>query len=268
MWGVAQAPSLYKDLVIVAAQAPDAFVVAYKRDSGELVWKSAGLGLLGYTTPVIVKLGGVEQVVMAGSCNPSGPEKGTVAGISLENGSILWKYDGWQNPIPIPFPTALPDNRLFVTGGYKAGSVMLQVTQQDGKFDVKEVFKLGMECGSQIQQPLLVGNYLYLNSNSNEREDGMMCLGLDGQVKWTTHAIQDGPMFGLGPLMLADGLIFNLDGNKGILHLIEPSPDGYKEIAQAKCLEGKEIWSPMALSDGKLLIRSQTEMKCLDVKNP
>ena len=268
MWGVAQAPSLYKDLVIVAAQAPDAFVVAYKRATGELAWKSPGLGLLGYTTPIIVKLGGVDQAVMAGSCNPSGPEKGTVAGISLENGTILWKYDGWQNPIPIPFPTQLPDDRLFITGGYKAGSAMLQVTQQDGKFAVKELFKTGFEVGSQIQQPLLFGNHLYLNSNSNEREDGMMCLTLDGQVKWETHNVPDAPMFGLGPLMLADNLIFNLDGNKGILHLIEPSPDGYKELAQAKFLDGKEIWSPMALSDGKLLVRSQSEMKCLDVVNP
>jgi hypothetical protein len=223
--------------------------------------------LLGYTTPVIVKLDGVDQVVMAGSCNPSGPEKGTVAGISLENGSLLWTYGGWQNPIPIPFPTPLPDNRLFITGGYNAGSAMLQITRQDGKFTVKELFKTDV-CGSQIQQPLPIGDFLYVNSNSNEREDGMMCLSLDGQVKWKTHGTEGAPMFGLGPLMLADGLILNLDGDKGVLHLIEPSPDGYKELAQAKFLDGKEIWSPMALAEGKLLIRSQTEMKCLDIKNP
>lgn len=268
MWGVAQAPSLYKDLVIVAPQAPDAFVVAYKKDTGDLVWKSPGLGLLGYTTPVIAKLAGVDQAVMAGSCSSSGPEtKGSVAGISLENGSILWTYAGWQNPIPIPFATQLPGDRLFITGGYNAGSAMLQITQQDGKFAVKELFKIDT-CGSQIHQPLLIGDYLYVNSNFYERQDGMMCLTLDGQVKWKTKGVEGLPEFGLGPLMFVDGLILNLDGDKGILHLIEPSPDGYKELAQAKLLGGKEIWSPMALSNGKLLIRSQSEMKCLDVVNP
>lgn len=268
MWGVSQAPSICKDLLIVAPQAPDAYVVAYKKATGELVWKSPGLGLVGYSTPVIAKLAGVEQVVMAGACNPGGPEKGTVAGISPGDGSILWRYENWQNPIPIPFPTALPNDRLFITGGYKGGSAMLQITNKDGKVEAKEVFKTDDSIGSQLQQPLLIGQCLYMNSNSNDREDGMQCVGLDGQVKWKTHGVSGLPSFGFGPLLCADNLIFNLDGDKGILHLIEPSPDGYKELAQAKLLDGKEIWSPMALVDGKLLIRSQSEMKCLDVKNP
>jgi hypothetical protein len=107
-----------------------------------------------------------------------------------------------------------------------------------------------------------------MNSNSNERKDGMLCLTLDGQVKWKTAESWSSTMFGLGNLILADNLILNLDGDKGILHLIEPSPDGYKELAQASIFGGKEIWAPMALSDGKLLLRNQQEMKCLDIKNP
>ncbi len=266
-WGVAQAPSLFKDLVIVAPQAPDAFVVGYKRDTGELVWKSPKLGLVGYSTPVIAKLGGVDQAVMVGACNKLGTVKGLVAGISLENGAILWQYEGWQCKIPIPYPTPLSDDRVFITGGYNAGSAMIEVKQQDGKFAVKELFKTDA-CASQIQQPLLLGDYFYMNSNSNEREDGMMCFTLDGQVKWKTHDVESAPTFERGPLLFADGMIFNLDGKKGVLYLIEPSPEGYKELAHAPLLGGKEIWAPMALSDGKLLVRSQSEMKCLDVKNP
>ena len=267
MWGVAQAPSVYKDLVIAAAQAPDAYVVAYDKATGELRWKSPGLGLPGYTTPVVATVAGIDQVIMAGSCSPSGPEKGTVAGISPIDGSLLWRYDNWQNPIPIPFPVLLPDNRVFITGGYNAGSAMIQLSQRDGQWTVKELLKTD-RCGSQIQQPVLLGECLYMNSNSNEREDGMLCLALDGQVKWKTHGTADLPTFGLGPLLAADGLIYNLDGDKGILHLIAPSPEGYLELAQAKMLDGKEIWAPMALSDGKLLLRSQSELICLDVSAP
>ena len=46
-WGVVQAPSLYKDLVIAAPQAPDAFVAAFKRDTGAVVWTSPNQGKLG-----------------------------------------------------------------------------------------------------------------------------------------------------------------------------------------------------------------------------
>ncbi len=266
-WGVVQAPSLYKDLVIVAPQAKDAFVAAFKRDTGALVWKTPSLGLLGYSTPVVVKLAGVEQAVMIGACKKGGGLPGKVAGISLDKGEILWTYDGFQCIIPIPYPTALPDDRLFITGGYRAGSAMIQVKQDNGAYTVKELFKTGA-CGSQIHQPIFYKDHIYMNSNSNEREDGMLCLTLDGQVKWKTRDAWFSTTFERGNLLLADGLIYNLDGKKGILHLIEPSPDGYKELAQAQIFSGKEIWAPMALSNGKLLLRNQEEMKCLDLKNP
>lgn len=69
-----------------------------------------------------------------------------------------------------------------------------------------------------------------------------------------------------GNLMMADGLIYNLDGKKGVLYLIEPSPKEFKCISSVEILDGKEIWAPMALSNGKLVVRSQREMKCLDVQ--
>ncbi len=266
-WGIVQEPSLYKDLVIVAPQAQDAFVAAFKQDTGELVWKTPSLGLLGYSTPVITKLAGVDQAVMIGACKKGGGHPGVVAGISLDKGELLWTYDGFQCIIPIPYPAALPDDRLFLTGGYRAGSAMIQVKRENGAFTVKELFKTAA-CGSQIHQAVFYKDHLYMNSNSNEREDGMLCLTLDGQVKWKTRDAWFSTTFDRGNLLLADGLIFNLDGKKGVLHLVEPSPDGYKELAQAQVFGGKEIWAPMALSNGKLLLRNQEEMKCLDLKNP
>jgi len=267
-WGVVQSPSLYKDLAIVSVMAKEGcIVVAFKKDTGDIAWKSEVLGLLGYSTPVVCKLAGVDQVVMVAACKKGGGNPGKVAGLNPDTGATLWTYDGFQCFIPIPYATPLPDDRLFITGGYGAGSCMIQVKPQDGKFAVKELFKTG-ECGSQIQQPLFYKDYLYINSNSNEREDGMMCMALDGTIKWKTKDSWFTTTFERGPLLLADGLIYNLDGKKGVLYLVDPSPDGFKEIADVKLLGGKEIWSPMALSQGKLLVRSQSELKCLDVKTP
>jgi len=269
-WGVAQAPSLYKDMVIVAPQANDAFVAAIDKNTGEVVWKTPCLGDVGYSTPVMLTWCSVDQAVMIGATPPPGLNTGSVNGISLENGSVLWSYHGWECKIPIPYATALPDNRLFITGGYKAGSAMVQLNRDGDAFTVKELFKTE-ECGSQIQQPIFFQNHLYVNSNSNEREDGMMCLTLDGKILWKTRDTRIAwfsTTFERGPLLLADGLILNLDGKYGTLHLIEPSPEGYKELAKATVLEGKQLWSPMALSRGRLLIRSHTEMKCLKVGTP
>jgi len=266
-WGVVQAPLLYKDLVIVAPQAPDAFVAAFKRNTGEVAWKSLSFGNLGYVTPALATFDGVDQVLMAGASNKAGTVIARTAGLSAEDGALLWSYEGWQCRIPIVYPQPLPDNRVFVTGGYDAGSAMIQIKRLGERFAVKEIFKTDA-LGSQIHPALLHQDHLYLNSNSNERELGMMCLTVDGKIKWKTKDLDDAPTFERGGLLMADNLIFNLDGKKGILYLIEPSPEGYKQLAKADLLGGKEIWAPMALSEGKLLIRDQKVMKCLDVKAP
>lgn len=266
-WGYSQSPSVYKDLVIVAPQSKQGFVVAFRQATGEVVWKTEGLGLVGYSTPVVTTLCGVDQAVMVGASNKEGTEPAWTAGFSLEDGKTLWKYDGWRCWIPIPYPVTLPDNRLFMSGGYNAGSAMIQISLDGEAWKVTEVFKTPA-CASQIHQALFYQDHLYVNSNSNERTDGMMCLTLDGKVLWNTAAIEGAPQFERGNLLLADGVIISLDGKTGILHMVEPSPEGFKPLASAKMFEGKEMWSPMALSDGKLLLRNQVEMKCIDLRNP
>lgn len=259
-WGAAQSPVIHGDLVIVAPQADDAFVAAFGKASGDEVWTSEGQGRVGYSPPAVVNVAGVEHVVMVAA-------NGDVAGISLDKGETLWRYGGWDCRIPIPYAMELPGDRLFVTGGYDAGSAMLHVTREGDGLAVKELFKT-MECGSQIHQPLLYKDHLYANSNSNSRNDGMICMTLSGELKWRTKDTVGLPRFERGNLLLADDMIISLDGKTGVLHLIDPSPEGYKDLARAKIFDGNRMWSPMALSQGKLLLRDQEQMKCLDLRNP
>jgi len=76
---------------------------------------------------------------------------------------------------------------------------------------------------------------------------------------------------------LVDNLILATDGQT-TLYLIEPDPAGFKPLASASLLpesgiEGRTAsivgtnlnWSPIALADGKLLIRGQNQMMCVKV---
>ncbi|MBM3288608.1 MAG: hypothetical protein FJY92_00510 [Candidatus Hydrogenedentes bacterium] len=268
-WGVAQSPLLHKDLVIVAAQAPDAFFVAFDRVTGDLKWKSPGLGLPGYASPIVTTLAGVEQLLALGASNKEGTQKGTAAGISPVDGSILWTYEGWQCWIPIPHPLTLPGDRVLITGGYKAGSAIIQIKKGASGLEVTEAKKLGPEeMGGQIHQPIQLGDYFYMNNNSNEVSNGICCFTLDGTLKWSTNGVEGQPNLDKGSIIAVDGLLVALDAKSGILYLIEPSPDKYIELAQAPVVEGRELYGPLALSDGKLLVRSQDVMRCLDLKNP
>ena len=282
-WGFAQNPLLYKDLVIAVPLGRDAGVVAFDRASGRVAWKSpflpgsmSGTWYGSYASPAVLSVGGTDQVVAitAQGTNKAGGEfKGQVTGVSAADGSILWTYAGWQCDLPIPAPAILPGGRVFLTGAYDAGSAMVRVEKRGDAFTATELYK-SMACGSQIHRALYWRDHLFVVSNGKERREGLMCLSPGGEVKWHTtnskfssKAAEGLPNFDVGNLLVADGMIYILDGQTGDLRLLEASPDAYKELACAPgILGGQEIWAPMALSDGKLLIRDQSRMKCLDVK--
>lgn len=268
-WGFSQAPILYKNLVIVAVQSPEGFAMAFDRETGDVVWKSPAMGLPGYVSPLITTLAGVEQLVVVAASNKDGSTPGGTAGLSLADGSLLWKYEGWQCFIPIPNPTPLPGDKLFITAGYNSGSAIIQIKKNGAGLEAVEIAKLDAKvCGGHIQQPIVYKDALYVNSNSNERQDGMTCLDFDGNVKWKTSTNEAFPLLERGSFILADNMFIALDGKTGKLYLIEPSSEGYKQLAEAQVIEGRELWGPLALTDGKLIVRSQDTLKCLDLKNP
>ena len=63
-------------------------------------------------------------------------------------------------------------------------------------------------------------------------------------------------------------MFFVVDGESGMLRLIEASTTGYKELASAQVLSGEDVWGPLALSDHKLVLRDMSQMVCLQVGPP
>jgi hypothetical protein len=50
-----------------------------------------------------------------------------------------------------------------------------------------------------------------------------------------------------------------------MLYLIDPDPSGFKPLASAELLAQGENWAPLALTEGKLLIRDHKNLKCVAV---
>ncbi|HUS90300.1 MAG TPA: PQQ-binding-like beta-propeller repeat protein [Phycisphaerae bacterium] len=255
MWAISQSALLYKDILILAPQGSEAGIVALETATGKELWRSKSVGDPHYVSPRIVTIGGTDQVVIV---NGNG-----ISAVSAADGKVLWNYPRFQCKITIPNVTPLGDGRVFMTAGYDAGSVMLMVAKSAAGFTVEELFKSD-ECNSQMSPALYLNGYLYANSNSNSDSDGMVCVDAkDGKVVWKTEREHN---FQRGHFLFADGMIYIIDGKAGSLHLLEPSPKGLKELAKVSgLLGGPEIWAPLALSDGKLIIRDQSKMLCLDV---
>jgi outer membrane protein assembly factor BamB len=255
-WAVTQSPLLYQGLVVVAPQADKVGFVALDQATGAEKWRSEGIGPMGYGSPMKIILDQVDQFVIV---NPLG-----VAAVGASDGKVLWKY-AHACKIPIPNVTVLGGSRLFVTGPYLSGSAIIQVSQGGGNWTVKELASIS-QIGGHCHPALLFQDHLYLLCNINERSDGMVCFDLAGKVLWQTK--KDPNLDKGGSILTGDGLMYVMDGRTGELHIVEPSPQGFKSLGKAKLLGGKEIWGPLALAGGKLVIRDQSQMKCVELQAP
>ncbi len=254
-WAYTQAPALYENLVVVAPASERAGMVAYTQDTGKLVWKSKPFGgKIGYSSPMLARIGGVDQFLTSTTSQ--------IVGVDAKSGSVLWQSNDWDCRIPIATPTHVGDGLVFMSGGYDAGTVMLRVRKSGSRFVAKTLWKT-TESNCQIHQPIRIGDYLYLNGNDKAKKHGFQCLGLDGSIKWQTGT---DPGFDWGGLLYADGMIYTVDGNTGDLVMIKPDPRAYREVARANLLSGKQQWGTIAITDGKILLRDQTHLKCVDVR--
>lgn len=264
-WACSQSPLGYKDCVVLAPQGRSACLVALAKATGKEVWKSEPMGDMQYASPLLATIDGMEQVVMLTGKGQGNDKTVVVFGADPADGKTLWAYTGWSSKLAIPTPTAVGEGRFFIMSGFNSGCAMFRVARAGGKWTAAELFKNTVADGY-LHDAIPYRGYLYANGNSLQKpKNGLMCLTLDGKVQWNTG---DDPGIEMGNLVLADGLLYVMNGADGTLLLVEPSPAGYKELARAKVLEGKgkKVWGPMAISDGKLLCRDQTELKCLGIK--
>jgi outer membrane protein assembly factor BamB len=272
---------VYGDLLIVASQAPEAGVVAYNKLTGDVKWKTPSLGYVGYVSPSIVKIDGDDHVVMVTpSTNPfraaPGESKlGKFVGMEPLTGNILWEYDKWNCHISVAPAIDAGENRILVVGGYELGATMVKITKKDdATYTATELFTTE-EFGDQTKPPIFHEGHFYAQFGTNNRRDGLCCMNDDGEIMWKTKR---SPSFNKGSMILVDGLILATDGEKS-LYLVDPEPAEYKQLASADLLgEGGDSggiagriggrtqnWAPIALSEGKLLIRDHNQLKCVKV---
>jgi len=184
---------------------------------------------------------------------------GGVVGVSADDGSVLWETDQWKISIAtIATPVPVGSGKIFLAGGYNSGSLMLQLKEVDGHLAAEPLFRLKpTEFGATQQTPIFYQDHIY-----GVRPDGQLtCLDLAGKVLWSSGA---GAKFGLGPFLIANGLIIVLNDD-GLLTLAEADPLGYRALTQAQVLTGHDAWAPLALAGGRLLARDLTRMVCLDI---
>jgi len=107
----------------------------------------------GHSTPIKIQLNGRPQILLL-SARVTNAERGSdqAPERSLElaksgHGGVLSSSDPntgellWESYAPACSSPVAPPLRVFVTGGCRAGSDLLEITEVDGAFSVAEVFR-------------------------------------------------------------------------------------------------------------------------------
>lgn len=239
-WGVASSPLVTERAVIVAVGGNKQSLVAYARETGEVLWKG-GHDDAHWSSPVRVTLAGVPQILIF-SQNVTAHDERT--------GAVLWAYP-WNNPFPhVTVPLVLAGDRVLVSQGYAAGSELIQITHETNKWRAKQLWK-------SIRMKSKFGTLIHLDGFVYGLDDGALaCIAAaSGELKWK------GDRYGHGQMMLVGGLLL-LMAESGDLVLLEPNSTEQRELARHKVFSAK-TWNPPALAGDLLFVRNDREAACL-----
>ncbi len=239
--GPGGSPVIYDDLLIVSCDGLETqYVVALDKLTGKVRWKKLRQGFQAYTTPLVVRLPGGDQVISPGAFRAIAYEPRT--------GKELWQVrygEGFSN---VPRPV-YGDGLVFICTGFQEPSLL--AVRVDGRGDVtKSHIAWTLKRGVPLTpSPLLVGDELYVVNDNGI----VMCVDAKtGKEHWRTRL---GGNHSASPIY-ADGRIYFLS-EEGESAVIAPGKQ-FKVLATNQ-LDGAMLAS-MAVAGSSIFIRSQTHL--------
>lgn len=253
-YGMACSPLVVGEQVIVTAGAPKGTVVAFDTKSGKQLW-TAGSDPAGYSSPALLNVGGRSQIV-AFTGN-------SALGVDPTKGAVMWRYP-FKTNYDCNIATPLEINgQVFLSSGENHGSVLLALKPDSDKFTFNEVwnsFGPKSVLRNEWQTSMLLDSHLYGMDNVGGAGPVTHLTCIDaatGERKWQEAR------FGKGNLIAADGKLF-ITTMKGELVVARATPERYDELGRATVLNSTR--QAPALSNGRLFLRDDKEIVCLDVQ--
>jgi outer membrane protein assembly factor BamB len=240
-WGMANSPLVLTDPPLVVVAGPDQpgpTLIACDPETGETRWTYKGGGA-SYSSPRLLTLGGVPQIVSVNYTDVSGLDPAT--------GRALWTH-----PWPLQFPKVgqpllLPDDRLLVTASYGAGSLLLAV-----KHDPAGAFTTGLlwkttYLKTKFSSAAVLGDHAY-----GLDEGRLACIRLsDGKRVWKNEK------FGFGQhLLFGDTLLVQIETGDVVVGKL--SPERFTETGRIPALTSM-TWNTPAVAGRLLLVRNDRE---------
>ncbi|HUU43336.1 MAG TPA: PQQ-binding-like beta-propeller repeat protein, partial [Planctomycetota bacterium] len=247
--------------------------VGLDKDTGKLVWQNRDAMAKCHASPVLCPADGRPGVVMIGQ---------NLLRIDPTTGETFWKQEevqrlgtGYMDPIVF-------GDRVLVLSG--SGANRFRFTATSVSLDNKGLFRsniYGYVGAGDLANPVTWKGCLYAPRLSSSDRSGMFadnpdlslsrleCFDLETlEKKWSRPGIAGTPV-------LCDGKLI-IQGQWGELRVVEASPEGYVELANARISEprsgqpvnpfGRASWATPVLLNGRIYCRFfPGDVVCLDV---
>ncbi len=246
-WGKSGSPLVYENLVIVSAGASGGkSLVAYDKQNGQLVW-NAGDDASSYSSPALVTLCGVPQVVIVNATKTSGHDPRT--------GTLLWEHpwpeEGAASP-NVAQAVLVDGDKLLLTKGYGVGATLWQFRFDGSQWTVTPLWK-NNNLKTKMTSAVVHDGHAY------GLDEGMLCCleVATGKRRWKRNR------YGHGQVLLAGDLLL-VQSETGEIALVELSPQKFTEFARRRVIEGQS-WNYPVLVGNWLLVRSEQEVACYEL---
>ncbi len=256
-WGFSEHPLVDGDRLIITPGGAGAGIVALDKATGDVIWQAQD-DPAGYSSVLPLDFGGRHiYTTMTATA---------AIGVDAEDGSLLWRYERVANRVANIATPVYADGYVFYSSQYNTGSVLLQLAVEDGNVTASEVY-FSREMENHYTTSMLIGDYLY-GFHGNQPGILKAMEFKTGNVAWQARSV------GKGNCLVAEGLLY-CQGENGTLGLIEPSPEGYREISRFEFQQAEQsgpFWAPSGhkwtyptIANGRLYLRDQDILYAYDI---
>lgn len=212
--------------------------LALDKDTGKEIWVWRGEGP-GYTSPLLVAVGGARQIVTA--------SHNQWMGLSPDNGALLWSLRNRQNMFNHNSITPAIAGDTMICGQNMRETFALKLERSGGRWTPRKLWET-RDVTMSTSSPVRDGDRIY--AVTEKRRGQVVCLALDsGRTLWgcSGNKGENVTLYDVGGHVLA----FAIDGT---LFVYKKTADGLAEAAQYRVTESA-MWSSPAISGNRLLVK-------------
>ncbi len=261
-WGVAESVVVDDEKVYCFAGGEDASIVAFDKNTGDVVWTTKGLSEgISFSSPILVEHHGKKQLISVLAAS--------VVGIDIQDGKVLWKCPNasFHNPDGRAdgtyATTATPiyrDGCVFVATPYNNGAGKIRISDDS---TTTEVVWKNHEFDVFHGGSVLVDGMLYGANWISDAKGGWMCIDFETGKTMYSHSWNGKS----GSILYADKMLYCYAEKIGVVALVKPDPEKFAIVSSFKVpLGSKEHWSHPVISDGRLYIRHGDALMVYDIQ--